>query len=193
MTIAAPSQVELPRIKGSRFTAEARRARSVEDAKAFIGAVRSEHPGATHTAWALRLSCGTARSDDDGEVRGTAGPPILQRICGAGLMQVAVTVTRYYGGTKLGRGGLIRAYGEAAAAALDAAQLIEQIEQRTLTVCCAYRLLGPLQGTILQHGATITDTTYDEQITLSVTVPVELADALCAALQDRSAGQATIR
>lgn len=193
MTIAAPARIELPRIKGSRFIAEARRIRSDDARSAFIGEVRAENPGATHIAWALRLPGGTERSDDDGEVRGTAGPPILQRISGAGLLQVAVTVVRYYGGTKLGRGGLIRAYGEATAAVLAVAQLVEEVEQRTLTISCAYRLLGPLQGTVLQHGGTITGTDYGDHITLSVAVPVELAEGLCAALQERAAGQATIR
>jgi uncharacterized YigZ family protein len=110
------------REKGSRFFGFAALAASPEAAEAFLEKLRREHHDATHVAFAWRFGGGgaeSARSSDDGEPSGTAGRPIASAIAAAGLTDVAVAVVRYFGGTKLGTGGLARAYREAAAAAVE--------------------------------------------------------------------------
>ena len=104
--------------KKSRFIGYAARANSEDEAKAFIGEITREHPKARHIAFAYVLT-NTARTSDDGEPRGTAGLPIYNVITRRGLMNVVVVVVRYFGGTLLGKGGLIRAYGKAAGLAIE--------------------------------------------------------------------------
>ena len=104
--------------KKSRFIGYAARANSEEEAKAFVAEISREHPKARHVAFAYVLP-NTARTSDDGEPRGTAGLPIYNVITRRKLNNVVVVVVRYFGGTLLGRGGLIRAYGKAAGLALE--------------------------------------------------------------------------
>lgn len=116
-------------VDGSRFVATVRSVTSREEAEDWFEAVRENDPSATHHCTAFR--CGrdgdTFHYNDDGEPSGTAGPPILRQIDGHDLTNTAIVVTRYYGGTKLGTGGLIRAYGDAARQALDAARIVERV------------------------------------------------------------------
>ena len=114
-TLAAPSAVRPPKTTCSRFLGEASPAATEAEAARRVGAVRQRERAATHVAWAWRLG-GAARWSDDGEPSDSDGAPILREIEGRDLTDVVVTVTRYCGGTKLGVGGLARAYGEAAAA-----------------------------------------------------------------------------
>src|SRR5690606_11612852 len=120
--VAGTARAEL-REKGSRFIAEVFPVETEEEAAAAIEAVRRREHAATHhcTAYRLGPEGELFRASDDGEPSGTAGLPILRQIEARGLTNTLVVVTRYFGGTKLGRGGLIRAYGEAAARALDLA------------------------------------------------------------------------
>ena len=126
LTLAAPAAAEPPKTKGSRFLGEAAPVRTEAEALDVVAAIRAREHAATHVCWAFRLGPGGPkgrgvwRTQDDGEPGGSAGAPILREIEGRGLTDVVVAVARYYGGTKLGVGGLARAYGEAAAAALDA-------------------------------------------------------------------------
>jgi len=105
-------------VKKSRFISYAKQVISEDEAKAFINKVKHEHPKARHAAFAYVLS-NTAKTNDDGEPRGTAGLPIYNMITRRNQNNVIVVVVRYFGGTLLGRGGLIRAYGKAAGLALD--------------------------------------------------------------------------
>jgi len=104
--------------KKSRFISFAERVVSEDEAKAFIGKIKLEHPKASHVTFAYVLS-NTAKTNDDGEPRGTAGLPIYNVITRRNVSSVVVVVVRYFGGTLLGRGGLIRAYGKAAGLALE--------------------------------------------------------------------------
>jgi len=104
--------------KKSRFRSYAERVTSEDEAKAFVGKIKGEHPKASHVTFAYVLS-NTAKTHDDGEPRGTAGLPIYNVITRRKINNVVVVVVRYFGGTLLGRGGLIRAYGKAAGLALD--------------------------------------------------------------------------
>ena len=117
-TLVRPHRVEIEKVKGSRFLADAVPVADEARALAVVEGVRAEHPDASHHCWAYRLEGGRERADDDGEPRDSAGAPILRHLQGADLADVVVVVTRWFGGTKLGRGGLVRAYGAAAAAVL---------------------------------------------------------------------------
>lgn len=191
-TISAPITVEPPRIRGSRFIAHLRQINSVEDARSAIAVIKHSNPDATHCAWAFRLNDGTEQCHDDGEVRGTAGPPILQRLRGSNLVHVLVVVVRYYGGVLLGKGGLIRAYGGATTAAIAAADLIEHIDACTLRISCSYALQGPLTGIIAEHSGQITQTAFSTEVCMHITVPSAHADALQHALRERASGQITM-
>ena len=124
LTLAAAHTAEPPKTKGSRFIGHVAPAADEAAAGAVVEAARKREHAARHWCWAFRLgeAGGAWRASDDGEPSGTGGRPILQEIEGAGLTHVVAVVTRYYGGTKLGAGGLARAYGEAARLALHEAR-----------------------------------------------------------------------
>lgn len=116
-TVAREAVSEME-VKGSRFISRCARTEGAKEAMLFIQSVKATHPDATHNCWAYRITPNDYRLSDDGEPGGTAGQPILQAIISSGLEQVTVVVTRYYGGIKLGAGGLVRAYGGGAGAVL---------------------------------------------------------------------------
>ncbi|MCA9739293.1 MAG: YigZ family protein, partial [Gemmatimonadetes bacterium] len=123
VTVARAVRVEIPRIKGSRFIADLVPVSDAAQADAAVDAARAAFPDARHHCFAWRVGArgDTFRFGDDGEPAGSAGRPILQHLEGLDVTDAVLVVTRYFGGTKLGVGGLIRAYGGAAAAALEAA------------------------------------------------------------------------
>lgn len=122
-TIANTAEITT-NIKGSTFISRCERVSSAIEAMSYIQSIKLKHIDATHNCWAYRISPNEYRFNDDGEPAGTAGQPILQAILGSNLEQVCVVVTRYYGGTKLGAGGLVRAYGGGASAVLKIAQSV---------------------------------------------------------------------
>jgi uncharacterized YigZ family protein len=122
-TIANSSETTT-NIKGSTFISRCERVISAIEAMSYIQSIKLKHMDATHNCWAYRISPNEYRFNDDGEPAGTAGQPILQAILGSNLEQVCVVITRYYGGTKLGVGGLVRAYGGGASAVLKMAQSV---------------------------------------------------------------------
>ncbi|MEM1096294.1 MAG: YigZ family protein [Bacteroidota bacterium] len=170
-TIKAATHAEV-KIKGSRFIGRAFPVATAEAAAAEIQALRKAEYTATHhcTAYRVGVHGGTFRYNDDGEPSGTAGPPILRQIDKLELTNTLVVVTRYYGGTKLGTGGLIRAYGEAAALVLQAVTIEERILRDTVTVRFAYADTSPAMHAIGQVDAKIIDTAYghDTAITLAI-------------------------
>lgn len=194
-TLAGPTEVELPKIKGSRFLAVAAPAPSEAAAMAVLERVRAEHPDANHHCWAYRLDADTARSSDDGEPAGTGGPPILRRIGGADLDAAVVVVVRYFGGTKLGTGGLVRAYGEAAAAAaaLEAAEVVSTRVRSTLTVTYPYDATGSVDGVLAAHDVVEVDAAYGQDVQRTLSVVVEEHEALVTALTDATRGRLVLR
>ena len=147
------------KIRKSRFIASVGRANDLEGAKAFIREIQQSFPDATHNCWAFALDAPgqTARvgASDDGEPHGTAGRPILNALLHSNVGEAVVVVTRYFGGIKLGTGGLVRAYGQTAAAALAGAPLVEKTHPLILSVICGYphvdalkRLVADLDGSI---------------------------------------------
>ena len=171
-TIAGPVQHELPRIKGSRFIGCIVRIRSLAAVEEVLSGVRAQLPGATKTE---RLS-------DDGEVRGTAARPIHARLAGAGLLNVVLVVVRYYGGTKLGKGGLVRAYGAAAAEVLAAVEVIEEPIRTAVTLTCSYSLSDRLQAQVIREGGVVERVDYDAAVTLVLALPADRPAVLAALL-----------
>ncbi len=134
ITIASDCQKEIDKIKGSRFIGRLYRVNSREDAEHRLNEVRKRYYDATHNCFAYTVGYGdlcVMRSSDDGEPSGTAGRPMLTVLESAGLSNVLLVVTRYYGGTNLGTGGLIKAYTNASKAVVDIAET-EEVEIRTL-------------------------------------------------------------
>lgn len=177
------------RVKESRFIADLAPATSDAAALAVVQSVRDREPSATHHCWAFRLQDGRQRSSDDGEPSGTAGAPILRHLGGADLVDVVVVVTRYYGGTKLGTGGLIRAYGGAAAAALARAEVVQRPVLVALAVQHDYELSGAVEGVLAAFGATVVSAGYGAVVSLVVTVAAEQSSAFMAQVVEATSGR----
>ena len=147
-------------------------------------------PDARHHCFAWRLGTDDAiRSSDDGEPGGSAGRPILAQIAGHDLHHVVVVVTRYFGGTKLGVGGLMRAYGGAAGKALDRATIQEVEEMTSVFVEHSYDDTNAVHNTLSNLGLAVLNTEYGEGARLEVEVAVDKADELRRELTDRTGGR----
>jgi len=193
-TIAGPARAEVPRIKGSRFIGDALPITSDEDARERLAEIRAREPAATHHCWALRQgpSDDHFRTSDDGEPSGTAGLPILRQIDGRGLADILVVVTRYYGGTKLGSGGLIRAYGDAAAAVLDEAVITERVIRVPLRLRFGYEDTSPVMQTLHRFDAVTAEEHYTAKTELLVLVRRSEAEALVQAFTDALGGRGEV-
>ena len=157
LTLAGTTQPETDlEVKRSHFLGRAARTRTQEEARAFIASVRAAHPAARHhcSAFIVTVPGGRPieRSNDDGEPSGTAGQPILEVLRGTRLVDATVVVTRYFGGTLLGTGGLVRAYGEAAARALKAAARVRLVTRRLWEVRVAVGEAGRLEAELRGAG-----------------------------------------
>lgn len=193
-TISRHLRHEAARTKGSRFIASVYPISSPEEARILVAARREEFRDATHNcfAWRVGLSGDGMRTSDDGEPGGTAGRPILQEIDGRGLSDVLVVVTRYFGGTKLGTGGLIRAYGGAAAEALDLADVVEVPVVEVLSIAYPYELSGAVQGVLHAYRAEIRETDYGLGVCRQVAIPIEQTADFERDLLEVTAGRAEI-
>lgn len=167
----------------SRFIATAAPAFSVEEARAFIARIRAEFSDASHNVPAFLIGFGasvTAHCTDDGEPAGTAGRPALAVLQGSGLGDVVVVVTRYFGGTKLGTGGLVHAYGEAVKAVLAVLPRAEKIPTYTVMLACDYSYFERVRLLIRSHHGQ----TLDEDFGADVTVTARFATWLLPPFQD---------
>ncbi len=179
----------------SRFIATAGRADTVDVARRFIQAVRSEMPDATHHVYAFKVGYGSnviEGMSDDGEPSGTAGPPVLAVLRGADLGDVVVVITRYFGGTKLGTGGLVRAYTDAARQVLAALPTELKIEKRTIGLTVPYHFFERVRLLLEAHRAAIEDQEFAAEVTLYATVPLDQLESLATAVQNLTAGQVTV-
>jgi len=190
-TVTEFVEVETPPSKGSRFIGFANHTPTIDSAVAFIESVKSKHPRASHHTFAWLVDSQTSRVSDDGEPKGTAGRPIFDRIKGLGLSQTTVVVVRYYGGTKLGTGGLVRAYGSAASAVLEAALIIEKEVLHTISLTCPYELEGPIRGAIKEHKGEITEINWSDNVSLKIGVTKKLQLDLKSSLSELGAGKIT--
>ncbi len=192
-TLVAPSTHEGEKVRGSRFVGDAAPCADEDDALAFVATIRDRHPDASHHCWAFRLEDGRERSSDDGEPAGTAGAPIQRRIGGADLQNVVVVVTRWFGGTKLGTGGLVRAYGGAAAEVLANASIDVRQVTTTLLVTHPYDLSGVVDGLVVEHGATVLESTYGVEVVLRLAVGREQEAAFRSAVNEATSGRVEAR
>jgi uncharacterized YigZ family protein len=164
-TIAQHGHAET-RILASRFFADAVPIKTKTDAESFLADIRKKSHDATHHCFAYRLgsSGDESRASDDGEPGGTAGKPILAAIDRGGLTNVLVVVTRYFGGTKLGTGGLVRAYGEAASLALERAGKKSELITSPLEFSVGHPKVSRVMHVVSRAGARIAETNYDEEV-----------------------------
>jgi uncharacterized YigZ family protein len=159
------------REQGSRFFAFVAAAESVDSAKAFVDELARRYPDATHVCFAWRIGWPPAeRAADAGEPAGTAGPPLLAALRSAGLTDVVAAVVRYFGGTKLGKGGLVRAYGGALRAALEALATREESLRVRLAVELPYERVGAVKRLLRPGRVELAEESYGESACLVLAV-----------------------
>jgi uncharacterized YigZ family protein len=193
-TITGEVVHEIPKIKGSRFIAALATASSVDEAEAFIAGVRARHPDARHTCFAYRIGPHGEefRSSDDGEPSGTAGRPILVQLEGREVTDVVLAVTRYFGGVKLGAGGLVRAYSSCAAEGLRHAEIRVVRITRRVTIRYPYDLTGAVSAVIAGAATQPIESEYGASTRQVFEVPVAEVEAFVGALRDRTGGKVEI-
>ncbi len=184
-------------VRRSRFIATLAPANDEGSARAFIDRVRAEFPDATHNCWAYVAgppgSTAVIGMSDDGEPHGTAGRPMLEVLLHSGVGEVAAVVTRYFGGVKLGRGGLGRAYSDVVTLALGSLPLGERVTRRRLRIEVDYSAVDGLRRLIDDHDALTESEKYGEAATYIVAVPQTLQASLEAALAALTAGRARVQ
>jgi uncharacterized YigZ family protein len=186
-SIAAPVHHELV-IKKSRFIACVQPMADRAGAQAVVAALRAEHPGASHVCWAL-LAGGQSAAVDDGEPSGTAGRPMLDVLRHQDLEGVLATVVRYFGGVKLGAGGLVRAYTDSVAQALLKADKIAIVQTRTLRCTVPYSLEGLVRRELDAAGAALLGVAHGDAVTFEFSIADSAADAFAARLGEASHGR----
>jgi uncharacterized YigZ family protein len=184
-------------ISRSHFISTAAPADTPERARAFIAEIRAEFADATHNCYAFVAgppgSTAQIGMSDDGEPSGTAGRPMLAVLLGSGIGDVAVVVTRYFGGIKLGTGGLVRAYSSGVKAALAALSVREKVALVRLVAEAPYSFVTPVGRLLPDFEAQIADRTFAADVTWEIVAPEEHAAALTAALLDLGRGEIAVR
>ncbi|WP_025602494.1 IMPACT family protein [Burkholderia sp. WSM2230] len=176
-------------VRKSRFIAYAIPVEDRNAAMDELRRLRDEHPAATHVCWAL-LAGGQSGMSDDGEPSGTAGRPILEVLRHHDLDGVLAAVVRYYGGVKLGAGGLVRAYTDAIASALLDAPRVERVALGSLVVEVSYADEAKVRRWIEAQGYALADTTHGMLVKMTVRLPVNMIDGARRALVDMTQGKA---
>lgn len=181
-------------IQKSRFIGHAKRCETEEEAKAFIQDIKKTHAQATHncSAYLIGEHDQIQKALDDGEPSGTAGVPILEVIKKRGLKDTCIVVTRYFGGIKLGAGGLIRAYSSSAKSAIDQAGIVERRLTQKLAVTASYPLLGKLENELRQTDYIVESIDYLDQVTIHLAVIVDDVETCKNWLINLSSDQVTI-
>ncbi|MET9432475.1 MULTISPECIES: YigZ family protein [unclassified Streptomyces] len=181
-------------INRSRFLCALAPAATEQEAQDFVARVRREHPTATHNCFAYVIGADAAvqKASDDGEPGGTAGVPMLQMLLRRDMRYVAAVVTRYYGGVKLGAGGLIRAYGGVVGEALDALGTVTRRRYRLATVTVDHQRAGKLENDLRATGRAVRDVRYAEAVTIEVGLPDADVGNFRAWLADATAGTAAL-
>ena len=174
--------------KRSRFIATASFADTEEKALAVLNAVRTANRTARHNVYAYVLQNGRTRYSDDGEPAKTAGTPVLETIGHAGVADVIVVVTRYFGGILLGAGGLVRAYSTAARMAVEAAGIVTYTRFDEFRLVCSYANYQRYLAELPKFGAPVDGTDFADRVTLRFAVPAERSAALCRRITEMSNG-----
>jgi len=189
-TVGGPGRVRFE-VRGSEFLGHVRPVDDVEGAEAFVEAVRTEYGDATHNVPAYRVRRGDLLREyesDDGEPSGSAGTPALNVLQGRDLENVAAVVTRHYGGTNLGVGGLARAYSRAVKGAVDDAGVVVERPHERLSVTVDYDDSGTVRS-VLESAGHEFEASYEERVTFEVRVPSEAAPALRERLASATSGR----
>ena len=186
-TLAQPVHSELL-IKKSRFIGCVQPVPDRAAALVVVASLRAEHPGAAHVCWAL-MAGGQSAANDDGEPGGTAGRPMLEVLRHQQVEGALATVVRYFGGVKLGAGGLVRAYTDAVAQALLGATLVPLVRQRQLQCAVPYALEGLVRRELAAIGAVLEDVQHGDDVRFAFALPAPEADAFIARLDDAAQGR----
>ena len=178
--------------KKSRFIAHVFPVHSEEEASEYIEQIRKKYWDARHNCHAFVIGPNneTSRCSDDGEPSGTAGRPILEVLQGRGIHDALVIVTRYFGGTLLGTGGLVRAYSQAAQAGLQASSIMTKQQGRKISIKTDYNGIGKLQYIVGNRQISVADTRYGEAVEVDILVPEEEVASLTKEITEATAGKA---
>ncbi|MFE5961084.1 YigZ family protein [Streptomyces rubiginosohelvolus] len=181
-------------INRSRFLCSLAPAATEEEAQDFVARVRKEHPTASHNcfAYVIGADASVQKASDDGEPGGTAGVPMLQMLMRREMRYVVAVVTRYYGGVKLGAGGLIRAYGGVVGEALDALGTLTRQRFRLATIHVDHQRAGKLENDLRATGRDVREVRYAEAVTIEIGLPDGDVEAFTAWLADTTSGTATL-
>ncbi len=193
-TIQSEARAET-KVEGSRFIATASPVTTKTEADQFIERIRKEFFDATHNCFAYRIGMGSDlfRFNDDGEPSGSAGKPILAAIDKPGLTDIVTVVTRYFGGTKLGVGGLARAYGNAAALALASAQVVTKYKVDVLEASFPHAHISNVMHVVSKIVARIVDTTYDEEVHVNLEIRQSKLEELKSLLVNHTSGNIRLK
>jgi len=186
-TLAQPVHSELV-IKKSRFIGCVQPVADRAAALTVVASLRAEHPAAAHVCWAL-MAGGQSAANDDGEPGGTAGRPMLEVLRHQQIEGSLATVVRYFGGVKLGAGGLVRAYTDAIAQALLGAALVPLVRQRSLRCAVPYALEGLVRRELTTVGAVLEAVQHGNDVLFAFTLPEPEANAFIARLDDAAQGR----
>ncbi len=179
-------------VSNSRFISTLAPVFSVDEAKAFISRIKAEFPDASHNVTVYLIGHGdseTAHCSDAGEPSGTAGRPALTVLRGSGLGDVAVVITRYFGGTKLGTGGLVRAYSEAVRMVVEVVPRAEKVLTHTIMLVFPYTYLERVRMLVTSHSGTVLDEEFTADVTLTARLRVEALPAFQTSLSDLTKGK----
>ena len=183
-------------INKSRFIAVVGHADGIEAAMSFIDNVKDTHPRAHHNTYAFiagsPLSSPPIGFSDDGEVSGTAGKPILSILQHKGIGEIAAVVTRYYGGTKLGTGGLVRAYSGTLMLALDKLHLKDRVQMLGVSIRVPYQYESPLRLLFERNSIEFNEPLYSEEVTVAAELPEDKAEDIKSAIMNLTRGRARI-
>ncbi len=180
--------------KKSRFIATVRPVSSEEEAIAFIDEMKKKYYDARHncSAFIIGSNAQMTRSSDDGEPSGTAGKPMLEVLLGSGIRNIAAVVTRYFGGTLLGTGGLVRAYSGVLKEALESCETARQHFGVKCKIKTDYNAVGKIQYLIAGKEIQTEDTVYAENVEMTVIAPIEEYDRLCKEIVEATSARAEI-
>ncbi|PLY03372.1 MAG: YigZ family protein [Desulfuromonas sp.] len=184
-------------VERSRFIATVQAVATAEEAQSFIAGIKAEFADANHNCWAYLVgppgSTDRIGLSDDGEPHGVAGKPMLTTLQHAGLGDTAVVVSRYFGGIKLGKGGMVKAYTAAVQAALTKLPRTERIAWAHLELCFDYSLLAPLQQRLSDFEGEELASSYAERVTLELRLPQEQQTGFAAMFRDLTAGRGELK
>ena len=191
---AGEAEIELL-VKNSRFIGRAGYTPGVDEAKAFIAHIKNEHPTCSHAVYAFAVGYGASvihGMSDAGEPSGTAGRPALAVVKGSGLGDVTVVIVRYFGGTKLGTGGLVKAYTEAAQLVLAELPVTEKVDRKTVAITIPYNFYEQCKRLVETHHGQIDEEEFTTEVTMFITFVVDDLPGFAAGVAEMTSGQVNV-